>query len=107
MEDAFEDILQIYGAKQEEMYGRVNKELKEVQQDICLVHIVPIASQTAELGDEPAQLRRLVDATEARLQKIQEEKEKAIKALKQEKYEVLEQLRVAQYSVATYESERE
>jgi chromosome segregation ATPase len=52
-------------------------------------------------------LRRLADATEARLQKVQEEKEKATEALKQEKYEALEQLRVAWYSVATYESERE
>jgi hypothetical protein len=107
MEDASKDILQRYGVKQEEMYGRVEKKLKEVQQAICLVHVVPTASQTTELGDEPAQLRRLADATEARLQKIQEEKEKAMEALKQEKDEVLEQLRVARYSVAAYESERE
>jgi hypothetical protein len=44
------------------------------------------------LGDEPAQLRRLADATESRLQRAQEEKEKATEALKNEKYEVLAQL---------------
>jgi hypothetical protein len=67
MEDASEDILQRYGAKHEEIYGRVEKELKEVQQAIRLVRAIPTASQIAELGDEPAQLRRLADATEARL----------------------------------------
>jgi hypothetical protein len=81
--------------------------LKEVQQAVHLVCAVQTASQIAELGDEPAQLRRLADATEARLQKVQEEKEKATEALKQEKDEALEQLRVARYSVAAYESERE
>jgi hypothetical protein len=44
------------------------------------------------LGDEPTQLRRLEDATEARFQRAWEEKEKATKALKKEKYEVLIQL---------------
>jgi hypothetical protein len=68
MEDAFEDILKIYGEKKEEIYGSIEKELKEVQQVVCLVHAVPTApsfSQTTELGDEPAQLRRPADATEA------------------------------------------
>jgi hypothetical protein len=31
MKDASEDILQRYGAKQEDLYGRVEKGLKEVQ----------------------------------------------------------------------------
>jgi hypothetical protein len=55
-------------------------ELKEVQQVVRLVHTVPnmpYSSQTTELGDEPTQLRRLIDATEARFQRVQEEKEKA------------------------------
>jgi predicted nucleic acid-binding Zn-ribbon protein len=60
-----------------------------------------------ELGDEPAQLRILADATEAQLQKFQEEKEKATEALKQEKEEVLEKLRVARYHVTAYENEKE
>jgi hypothetical protein len=83
MEDASEDMLQRYGEKQEELYGRIERELKEVQQVVHLVCAVPTASsapsssQTAELGDEPTQLRRLADATEARFQRAQEEKEKA------------------------------
>jgi hypothetical protein len=107
MKDASEDILQRYGAKQNELYGRIEKELNEVQQAIRFIHVVPTTPHIAELGDEPTQLRRLADATEARLQKVQEEKEKATKALKQEKEEVLEKLRVARYSVTAYENEKE
>jgi vacuolar-type H+-ATPase subunit I/STV1 len=72
-----------------------------------MVPIAPSSSQIVELGDEPTQLRRLVDAIEARLQKFQEEKEKAIEALKKEKDKILEQLRVARYNVSAYEIERE
>jgi hypothetical protein len=49
MEDASEDILQIYGAKKEELYGSVEKELKEIQQAIqliCAVATVPSSSKT-------------------------------------------------------------
>jgi hypothetical protein len=66
MEDASKDMLQRYREKQEELYGRIERELKEVQQVVRLVHAVPTvsstpsSSQTAELGDEPVQLRRLV-----------------------------------------------
>jgi uncharacterized protein YbbK (DUF523 family) len=49
-----------------------------------------------EVGDEPAQLRRLADATEAHLRRVQEEKEQATEALKQAKEEALEKHRVAQ-----------
>jgi hypothetical protein len=94
MEDASEDLFQRYGMKQEELYTRVEKELKEIQRAIQLSHAVPTApssSETIELGDEPTQLRRLADATEARLQKVQEEKEQATEALKKEKEEILEQ----------------
>jgi hypothetical protein len=55
MEDASKDILQRYGAKQQELYERVDKELKEIQQDIqliCAIPIVPYSSQVLELGDE-------------------------------------------------------
>jgi hypothetical protein len=98
MEDASEDMLQRYGEKQEELYGRIERELKEVQQAVHLVCAVPTAppapssSQTVELGDEPAQLRRLVDATEARFQRAQEEKENATEALRKEKDKFLVQL---------------
>jgi hypothetical protein len=70
--------------------------LKEAQQVVRLVHPVPIApssSQIAELVDEPTQLRRITDETEARFHRAHEEKEKATEALKREKYEVLAQLR--------------
>jgi hypothetical protein len=71
MEDASEDILQRYGVKKKDLYGRIEKELMEVQQAIRLVRAVPTAPSSphiiAELDDEPAQLRRLANATEARL----------------------------------------
>jgi outer membrane PBP1 activator LpoA protein len=58
------------------------------------------------LGDELAQLRRLANVTEARLQIVQKENEKATESLKQEKDEALEQLRVARYYVTAYENEK-
>jgi hypothetical protein len=54
--------------KKDKLYGRIEKELKEVQQVIQLIHAVPIVpslSWTTELGDEPSKLRRLVDVTES------------------------------------------
>jgi hypothetical protein len=99
IEDASEDILQRQGAKQESMYDRIEKELKDIQQAIHSSRAVPTAPSSAEsveLGDEPTQLRRLADATEARLHRAQEEKEQATEAMKQEKEEALEKLRVAQ-----------
>jgi hypothetical protein len=68
MEDASEDLLQRYGMKQEELYVRVEKELKEIQRSIQLSRVVPIvpsSSKTVELGDEPTQLQKLANATEA------------------------------------------
>jgi hypothetical protein len=56
MEDASKEILQRYGVKQEELYERVEKELKEIQQDIQFIRAVPTtpsSSQIIELGDEP------------------------------------------------------
>jgi hypothetical protein len=47
MEDASEDILQRYGANMEDIYGRVDKELKEVIQSICLVCVVPTAPSSS------------------------------------------------------------
>ena len=86
MEDASKDIFQRYGAKQETMYERIEKELKDIQQAIYSIRAVPTthsSSKSAELGDEPTQIRRLADAIEARLRQVHEEKEKATKALKQ------------------------
>jgi hypothetical protein len=99
VEDASEDILQRHEVKQETLYDRIEKELRDIQQAIYssrAVSTVPSSSEIVELGDEPTQLRRLADATEARLHRVQEEKEQATEALKQEKEEALEKLRVAQ-----------
>jgi hypothetical protein len=98
MEDASEDILQRYGEKQEEIYGRIERELKEVQQVVRLVSAIPTvssapsSSQNTKLGDEPTHLRRILDAIEAWFQRAQEEKEKATKSLQKEKDEVLVKL---------------
>jgi hypothetical protein len=43
MEDTSEDILQRYGEKKEDIYGRIERELKEVHEVACLVCAVPIA----------------------------------------------------------------
>jgi hypothetical protein len=59
MEDVSEDLLQRYGMNQEELYVRVEKELKEIQRVVQVSHEVPTApssSETVELGDEPAQI---------------------------------------------------
>jgi hypothetical protein len=74
--DASQDILQKHEAKQEEMYDRIEVELRGVQQALQssrAVSTVPPPSEAPELGDEPAQLRRLADVTEARLCRAQEE----------------------------------
>jgi hypothetical protein len=99
VEDASEDILQKHGANKESMYDRIEKELRDIQQAIHSSHAVPTvpsSAESVELGDEPTQLRRLADATEARLCRVQEEKEQATETLKKEKEEVLEQLQAVQ-----------
>jgi hypothetical protein len=48
------------------------------------------------LGDEPSQLCRLDDATEAHLHRAQEEKEQTTVAMKQAQEEIVEKRRVAQ-----------
>jgi hypothetical protein len=71
------DILQCNEEKQETMYDRIATELKGVQQSLYSSHAVstvPPSSEGEELGDEPAQLCRLVDSTEAHLHHVQEEK---------------------------------
>jgi hypothetical protein len=81
------------------MFDRIEAELKGVQQALYSSRAVPTASLSAgdiEVGDEPAQLRRLADSTEAHLHRVQEEKEQATEALKQAKEEAIEKRRVAQ-----------
>jgi DNA anti-recombination protein RmuC len=73
--------------------------MKGVQQALYSSHAVstaPPSSEGTELGDEPTQLRRIADVTEAHLHRIQEEKEQATEALKQAQEESIEQCRVAQ-----------
>jgi hypothetical protein len=60
------------------------------------VTTVPPSSEGIELGDELAQLCRLIDVIEARLHHVHEEKEQATEALKQVHEESLEQCQVAQ-----------
>jgi hypothetical protein len=63
--DASQDVLQKHEAKQEEMYDRIEVELRGVQQALQSSHAVstaPPPSEAPELGDEPTQLHRLADA---------------------------------------------
>jgi hypothetical protein len=97
--DASEDILQRTEEKQEAMYDRIETELRGVQQALQssrATSTAPPPSDETELGDEPAQLRRIADATEARLRHVQEEKDQATMALKQAQEEVIEKCRVVQ-----------
>jgi hypothetical protein len=73
-----EDILQRIEAKQETMFDKIEAELKGVQQALyssCAVSTAPTPTKGTELGDEPAQLRRIANVTEALLRHVQEEKE--------------------------------
>jgi hypothetical protein len=72
--DTSEDILQCNEEKQETMYDRIEEELKWVQQALYssyTMSTMPSSSSKAiEVGDEPTQLRRLADATEACLRRV-------------------------------------
>jgi hypothetical protein len=68
------------------MYDKIESEMKGVQQDLYssrAVSTAPPSSEGTKLGDEPAQIRIIADATEAHLHRVQEEKEQATEALKQ------------------------
>jgi hypothetical protein len=55
------------------LYEIIENALKEIQKAIHSSHAVPTASSSSkivELGDEPTQLRRLEDATKARLRRV-------------------------------------
>jgi hypothetical protein len=70
------------------LYVIFEKDIKEIQQSIQVIRAVPTtpsSSDIAKLGDEPAQLQRLVDAIEAQLLQVQEEKEQATKVLRKKK----------------------
>jgi hypothetical protein len=81
------------------MFKRIKADLKGVQRDLYSSRVVSTASLSSrgiQVGDEPAQLRRLADSTEALLHWVQEEKEQGIEASKKEKEEALEQRHIAQ-----------
>jgi hypothetical protein len=74
--EVLEYILQRTEEKQEAMYDRIETELRGVQQALQSSHMVstaPPPSEEPALGDEPTQLCRIVDATEACLHCAQEE----------------------------------
>jgi hypothetical protein len=48
MEDASEDMMQRYEEKQVELYGRIERELKEVQQVVHLVRAVPTTPSSSQ-----------------------------------------------------------
>jgi hypothetical protein len=59
------------------MYDRIESELRGVQQALYSSHavsIAPLPSDEIELGDEPTQLHRIADATEARLHCVQKKR---------------------------------
>jgi hypothetical protein len=67
---ASEDILQRTKSKQEAMYDIIETELRGVQQALhssTCSSTAPLPLEELELGDEPAQIHRIVDATEALL----------------------------------------
>jgi hypothetical protein len=81
------------------MYNRIEVELRGVQQALqasCTVSTAFRSSEEPELGDDPTQLRRLVDATEVHIHQAQDEKYQATTNLKQAQEEMVEQFRVAQ-----------
>jgi hypothetical protein len=81
------------------MYDRIEVELRGVHQALQSSRVVstaPPPSEEPELGDEPTQLRRLADVTEAHLRRAQDEKDQATVALKQAQEEMVEKCWVAQ-----------
>jgi hypothetical protein len=71
------------------------------------VSTTPPPSEETELGDEPTQLHRLADVTEACLRRAQEEIEQATVALKQAQEEVIEKRQVAQQEKVSLQSKFE
>jgi hypothetical protein len=86
LNDASLEIAEKQEAKQEEVFSRIKAELQEVQQALQssrAVSTAPLTVGTPELGDEPAQLHRIVDTVEAHLRRAQEETTQATQALAQ------------------------
>jgi hypothetical protein len=74
--------------KNETMFDKIKEKLKGVQHALYSNHIVSTTSLSEgdiKVGDEPIQLRRLANSTEAHFRQVQEEKEQATKALNKAK----------------------
>jgi hypothetical protein len=67
LQDASLEIAKKQEAKKEEMYDRIENELRGVQQAQWSSRIVATVSGELELGDEPSQLHFLADTVEAHL----------------------------------------
>jgi hypothetical protein len=67
LQDASMEIAEKQEAKQEEMYDRIETELRGVQQALQSSRAVSTMPGEPDLGDEPAQLHRLADTVEAHL----------------------------------------
>jgi hypothetical protein len=100
LNDASLEIAEKQEAKQEEIYNRIKVELQGVQQALQssrAVSTVPLPLETPELGDESAQLHRIVDTVEARLRRAQEETTQATQALAQVQGDLLEKCSTAEW----------
>jgi hypothetical protein len=100
LNDASLEIAEKQEAKQEEVFHRIKVELQGVQQALQssrAVSTVPLSIGTPELGDEPAQLHRIVDTVEARLRRAQEETMQATQALAQVQGDLVEQRSTAEW----------
>jgi hypothetical protein len=81
------------------MYERIGVKLQGVQQALKssrTVSIVPLPSGELELGDELAQLHRLVDTVKSHLRQAEEETKKTTQALKQVQGILIEQCNVVE-----------
>jgi hypothetical protein len=112
--DASQDILHKHESKKEEMYDRIEVELRGVQQALQSNHIVstvPPLSEALELEDEISQLRIIADATKAHLHHAHEETKQATKALNKVQKVVIEKCQVVQKEKASlqanFEEEKE
>jgi hypothetical protein len=68
LNDASLEIVKKKEAKKEEVFNWIKDELQGVQQELqssCIVSIAPLSVGTSELGDEPAQLHRIIDTIKA------------------------------------------
>jgi hypothetical protein len=68
LQDASLEISEKQEEKKEEIYDRIETELRGVQEALQSICAVSIAPGEPELGDEPAQLHRLADTVKAHLQ---------------------------------------